>query len=98
MGSAVFEMLIISKYESGVVGARRRLLFTLKMQLFCTLASPSTPVYGMKSWIDPTLPVASRSVQQYGCIPVPGVHIGRRQTVPSLPVDPYVASRAPRRR
>ena len=52
MGSTVFEMLQHSKYESGVVGARRRLLFTLKMQLFCTLASPSTPVYGMKSWID----------------------------------------------
>ena len=49
MGSAVFEMLKKSKYESGVFGARRRHLFTLKMQLFCTLASPSTPVYGMRS-------------------------------------------------
>ena len=42
IGSTVFEMLKNSKYESGAVGARRRLLFTLKMQLFRTLASPST--------------------------------------------------------
>ena len=32
------------------------------------------------------------NISQYGCVPVPGVHIRRRQTVPSLPVDPYVAS------
>ena len=49
--------------RTGVVDARCRLQFTLELQPFFTLASPSTPVYGMKSWIDPTLPVASRSVR-----------------------------------
>ena len=51
------------------------------------------PVYGMKGWTDPTLPIASRSVRQYSCIPVPCVHIGRRQIVPLRPVDPYVSPR-----
>ena len=63
MGSGVFEILTNSKYKSGVVGARCCLLFTLKIQLFCTLASPSTPVHGMKGWIDPNHPVVFRSIR-----------------------------------
>ena len=45
----MFEMLKLSKYESEVFGARRSVLFTLELQPFCKLASPSTPAYEKKS-------------------------------------------------
>ena len=89
--SAMFEKLKMSRYESGVVCARRRLLYTPKSSCFvCLLPRPRTG-YEKMNWSNFSHQFKISTLVR--CVSVPGVHNGRCQTVLSLPVDSYVAFR-----